>query len=439
MKRTSILIVALLFAFLCVACSDSIEDANRIPINDPVNNTSEPVHIPTPEPSPEPPDEPKPLFDMPPLPNNPPDYGIFKNYIVSPEPVTITNDAFIMEIPANTPYHIEIEQKIMECINWVQAASGFSFHIEGTRFNNVRIDFSEYGAYGGEFGIVVNAMDYIFDVPAVEGVYLHELSHTLQSRLVNINHHPFQEAFAILNSAKVARDNGLDFLYWHLMKNNYSYIGSSDEAGILSDFEHWYRTNEGTWDTYLYGFRFAVFLEEKYGDDILPELITNYSLKMGVHTSTKSEFVDFLVEQTDKSVFTDFVEWYQNNLELFDSTPFPLVKDKEVIIMPIIHDTFQSFTGSENYELDNVVLFDFFDSHAYANFKGLNIFGISGLLTINHSATIYSYDLHGTLLEVRAFDPGFHELSLPDASTLIISGFKSDFWFKPLFERCYTK
>jgi len=369
---------------------------------------------------------------------NPQDYGTFKNHNVSSVPVHISNESFTMYIPAGVPYRTDIEKRVLDYYNWVQAATGLSFHPPGTSYAKVHIDYAESGAYGVDSGITVNDQDYILDVPGAEYVYLHELLHTLQLRTVHIDNQPFVEAFAILGSAKVAKQQGLDYLYQHLMEYNYSSPPEEDEGAILANFERWYRTSRDAWDSYLFGFRFGVYLEGRYGDDVFQSLTKNYSTKLDGRASTQDGFVDFLIEQTDKNIFTDFVDWYRKNKAIFEEKAPPPVAEKEVVFMPIIHSTFRDFDNPYcSYVLNRAVLFDFFDSHALASFYGYAITGISGIFSVENEVTIQSYDLHGALLDTRVVGSGMHTLTFPDASTLTITGNDEEFQFRPNFTGCY--
>ena len=436
MKRLLALLFVLVLVFALGGCVDSSGD------DLPAEETPVPSSTPAPTPgeaesSIEAPDGDELPFETPP-PETPPDNSPFKNYLMSTVPLTITNDVFTMDIPASVPFHRDIEQRVLDWLDWIQEASGLALYPPGTSFGKMQIKFSEHGAMGGDYGIEVNAMDYMLDAPGTEFIYLHECSHTLQFRMVYIDHQPFQEAFAILNSAKAARDNGLDFLYWHLMHSNYSYTDPDDEKTILDDFELWYRTDNGTWNTYLFGFRFGLYLETRYGENILSDLIRSYAERVGRKNTTQNEFVDFLVEQTDGEIFTDFVSWYRENRALFDMTPSPPVRDSEVVFMPIINDFFQDFSGGSSYELDQKITFDFFDSHVYAQFSGYSILGISGSFSFEKAATIESYDLLGSLLETKSVNSGYCDLAFPDAASLVISGYTGEFTFRPEFEGCYS-
>ncbi|MCL2812816.1 MAG: hypothetical protein FWD25_13130 [Clostridia bacterium] len=249
------------------------------------------------------------------------------DYITSAAPVTITNDVFTMTIPADVPYPTNIESLILAYCNWVQEASGLSFFPPGTAYENIIMRITNDGgayAYGGAFGINVANMDYLLDAAGAEFAYLHELTHVLQFRLINIDCPPFTEAFAILNSAKAAKAQGLVYLYWHLMSFNYAYVDpSTEEAIISSDFETFYRTNEDGWDDYLYGFRFGVYLETVYGADIFTTIIQNHAAAFGTRALTRNEFVDFLLTQTNVDVFINFAEWYWQNKDLFEMKPEP--------------------------------------------------------------------------------------------------------------------
>jgi len=249
------------------------------------------------------------------------------NYVTSPVPIVISNDVFTMSIPADVPHPENIESLILDYCDWVQEASGLSFYPPGTTYEFETMQITNDGgayAYGGAFGINVADMDYLLDVLGAEFVYLHEFTHVLQDRLVSIDCPPFTEAFAILNSAKAAKAQGLDYLYWYLMSFNYAHIDPSTENAIVSSgFETFYRTNEDGWDDYLYGFRFGVYLEAAYGADIFATIIQNYAAEVGTRTTTRDEFVDFLLAQTHEDVFIDFAEWYWQNRDLFQMKPQP--------------------------------------------------------------------------------------------------------------------
>lgn len=246
------------------------------------------------------------------------------SYVTESTATVIENDVFVMDIPAGVPYPAQLESIILDCCAWVQESSGLSlFPKEGQP--KIRITNDGGVAWGGEFGINVENMDYLLDAPDFLYVYLHELTHTAQYRNVYIQCAPFLEGHAILNSMRIAKAHGLEYLYWHLRFNNYSYLDAAPEENeaILADFEHFYRTNEGDWNTYLYGFRFGVYLEEAYGEDIFQSIVLAYAQRVGEETITdQNHFVDFFMEKTSRTVFTDFEDWYGKNQALFQAIPF---------------------------------------------------------------------------------------------------------------------
>ena len=363
------------------------------------------------------------------------------NYTATDSSQTFTNDIFTMEIPANAFYRIGIEESILDYCDWVQEASGLSLFPPGSSLEKLSITNDGGAAWASGNILNVKNTDYILDVPGAEDVYLNGLTQVLLYRTALIDCMPFQLAFAILNSAKVARTQGLNYSYWHLMHDNFSYTDNTFQSEIVSSsFEQYYRTLD-EWDAFIYGFRFGVYLEYVYGEDIFPRLIKGYGAKMGLNPSTQNEFIDFLKEETSADVFEGFVSWYWNNLSVFDSTPPPAVSQGIVVFMPIIHNNIDDdgrfFISNDRYELHRTITFDFIDSHAYAWHTGHLIKGIGGDFLFEEPVTIEAYDIEDKLIETRAIQSGFHELTFPDAATLTISGYTGEFLFTPSFDGSY--
>lgn len=367
--------------------------------------------------------------------------ALFRQYTLSPSSVTISNPVFSMTIPANTPYHMDIEQRVLNFCQWVETASGLSFNPPGKP--SVPLVISNDGGvpWADSSGINVDDVDYILDTPGAEYVYLHELTHVLQARLVEINCPPFVEAFAILNSAKAAQSQGLDYLQWYIMSFNYADMDASAEAAIISpDVEQYFRANTHGWDNYLFGFRFGVYLEERYGSEIFTTIIKNYGDKAISSASSSNAFVDFLKTQTSADVFTQFVDWYWANTDLFSFKPFPVITADHVTFMPIINTFWQEFVVWDRIAIDETVTLDFRDSHAYAQLNGYTAHGISAHISVTETMTIDAYDKDSAFLETITVTPGSSQtLTFPRAALLIVSGTQSTLAFRPDFERCYTK
>jgi len=366
----------------------------------------------------------------------------FKNYQVSRVAVTIENDVFSMAIPANAPYYADIEKKVLDYCAWVQAATGLSFHPLSTSYAKISITNDGGHAYGGSFGVNLQDMDYLLDVGGASYVYLHELTHTLQYRLVQIDCQPFAEAFAILTSAKVAKEQGDDYLYWHLMSDNYAYVDPASEKDIVSSpaFETFYRTNDDGWDNYLYGFRFGVYLEITYDPDILSTIIKNFAAEAGTRSTTRDAFVDFIKTQTDADVFEDFVNWYWKNKKLFDQQPPPPQKGDPLAYMPIINEYYQGYSVTEEVSINGTATLDFTDSHAYAQFKGYCVNGIGASVYAKKALTIEAYDQKGGLLETKSITAKKStNVFFADAAYLVITCDADTIRFSPDFERCYSK
>ena len=371
------------------------------------------------------------------------DYRNFQNYVVSLAPLTIENDVFSMSIPANVPYYRNIEQKTLEYCDWVQEASGLSFLPKGKQYSKITIINSGDGApLGGEDGIEIQDMDYIFhDHTHPDFVYLHELSHTLQWRAAFIDCRPFQEAFAILNSAKVAKKQGMDFLYRYLMSFNYAFIEPETERAIISsDFETYYRTSKSDWDVYLVGFRFGVYLEERYGDDIFAKIIQNYGAKVGALKTSRDQFVDFLKNQTSQNVFQDFVDWYWDNKSIFAEKDEPEQQAGTVNCLPVINKHFKNYTQYRNIKFQTSVTIDFRDSHALAQMHGYTVNGISATIGTKGRITVAAFDKDGKQIGKITMNADENQkVTFKDAVTLVVIGTNGHLFFNPDFETNYSK
>lgn len=371
------------------------------------------------------------------------DYRNFQSYVVSLVPLTIENDVFSMSIPANVPYYRNIEQETLKYCHWVQEASGLSFLPKGKRYSKMTIVNSGDGApLGSEDGIEIQDAQYIFgdyEYPAF--YYLHELSHTLQWRAAYIDCRPFQEAFAILNSAKVAKKQGMDFLYRHLMSFNYAFIEPETERAIISsDFETYYRTSKSDWDVYLVGFRFGVYLEQRYGDDIFTKIIRRYAAKVGTRKTSRGQFVDFLKKQTGQNVFQDFVDWYWENKPIFAEKDELEQQAGMVTCLPQINKHFKDYTQYWNIKFQNSVTIDFRDSHALAQMHGYTVNGITAFMGADRLITVTAFDKDGKQVDKIMMPPGERRrVMFKNAVTLVVTGTNGHLFFNPDFETNYSK
>lgn len=371
------------------------------------------------------------------------DYRNFQNYAVSLVPLTIENDVFSMSIPANVPYYRNIEQKLVEYCDWVQEASGLSFLPKGKRYNKITIINSGDGApMGNADGIQVQDMDYIFhDHTEPAFAYLHELSHTLQWRAAYIDCWPFQEGFAILNSAKVAKKQGMDFLYRYLMSYNYAFIEPEKERAIISsDFERYYRTSENSWDDYLVGFRFGVYLEQTYGTDIFTKIIQNYGAKVGTSKTSRDKFVNFLKTQTGQNVFRDFVDWYWESKSIFAEKDELEQQAGTVNCLPVINKYVQCYTRYWNIGFKESATIDFRDSHALAQMHGYTVNGISAIMGADRFITVTALDKDGNQVDKIMMQSGERrKVMFKDAATLVVTGTNAHLFFDPDFQANYSK
>lgn len=370
------------------------------------------------------------------------DYRNFQNLVISLVPTTIENDVFVMYIPANVPYERDIEKTVLQYIERVQKASGLSFFSNARESSKLYISFEQRFPFAGDDGIYLG----IPELYAKEQEYTYTLllSHTLLSRSVSMDSAPSRYAFAVLNSAKTAKMYGRDYLYWYVMHHNFSFFELERERNVIGPgLEDFFRKGLGehreSSDDILTGFRFGVYLEEQYGDDILAKLVKLYAQQQE-NTTEKSSFVDLLKEQTSPKVFDEFVSWYWKNRALFVWKEAPAITERTVSFRPRIDEQWQAFLNYWTITFEDSVTLDLRESHALAQLNGYKIKAISVILGTKTPITITSFDKDGNQVEKNTMRADEQRLIMfPNAATLVITGANGRLFVDLEFGRSYFK
>lgn len=359
----------------------------------------------------------------------------FRNYAVSAGGVTISNPRFNMKIPAGSVYPKNIEAFVLNCMDRVEKASGFSFYPAGKKYQKINITVEKGGfAYGSENGINLESMDLIIDERDAFYVYAHELSHVLDYRNAGtIYLAPFVEAFAILNAYRAIEIVGAREYFINTM--NYSHF--DNDAEFLADPENYYLKSEG-WDAYLAGFRFGVFLEKTYGSNIFPEIMKRNTELYQKSKQTKPGLISVIKSMTSEKVFDDFTIWYKDNADVFSGIipedPADAVKGiSEELVMPVLNNFYQGYSMYKYLKEDGLVL-DFNDGFALAEYYGYMVNGIVANLYSEGNNTFYFYDPDGNLISSKEISKTA-EVSIPGAAKIRIEGDPGLVYISPLWEK----
>lgn len=370
------------------------------------------------------------------------DYRNFQNYIVSLVPVTIENDIFSMVIPANSPYHKDIEEVMLNYCDWVQEASGLSLFPEGTKYDKIRIGYQDADSYyGRNEDMYLWEVEHMLDGSSAPYFPLSILSWMLQDRTVHTKCPPFNDAFRFLNSAKAAKNNGMDYIYWYIMSYNFNVFEPEDERRIIAPgYETLFRSGKDSWEMTCVSLRFGVFLEQQYGTDILQNVIKKYAEKMQGNTATRDDFVDFLKQQTDQNVFEAFVSWYWENTALFNQSNTPELQTERFVCMPIITKYYQGFSDYQRFFIDKMMEFDFHEANAYVQHRGYQINGIYGSFYSDKEVTVTTFNETGKMVARSVVKPNSYvRIESKGATKLVVTGDNVHIRFMPLFEHCYSK
>lgn len=363
-----------------------------------------------------------------------------RDFAVADRDISISNSRFSMNIPKGTLYPKRIESYILKWMDLVEKASGFSFYPEGKKYPKVTVSvIDSTGAMGGSEGIWVSKIDLLTDEYSQAYVYLHELSHTLDYRNTGTNLQPFTESFAIMNAYKALELYGRsDLARLYACEDFWT---SEIKVSDLKNFEEYYANVEG-WDGYIAGFAFSFYLKQKYGDNILTDIMKKWHSKYGENSreQPKSEFIRVIKECTSESVFTDFRAWYQKNRSAYlkwnevDNDLYLARGINEATCLPLITPYYQGFP---KYKFDNVdtLLLDFYEGIFISQFHGYSAKGIFGNCYTSTDAMVSFYDADWNFICAGTFRAGLHNIEAWGAVRMLVKGNGGYFNFEPVFSR----
>lgn len=269
----------------------------------------------------------------------------FKHYTIARNEITIDNSYFKMVIPKNTVYRKDIENHILTYMKLVEQASGFTFYPENKNFPKVEI---VIGTSSNMDIIEINANNLIIDEPSSPYILARQMSFTLYLRNSGPkNIRSFYESFAILNGYRVLKLNNMNTVK---IPNEYVYF--SEIAHALKDLENYY-FNAGNFSADV-GYRFAVYLEEIYGETVLTDIIKKWAELYGdaLDSQSKEKFAEIIKIVTSEDVFQNFKKWYIKNSEKFEFIPLtdPAGAGEgvsEVLVMPLFSNFNISYSNPE--------------------------------------------------------------------------------------------
>jgi len=332
-------------------------------------------------------------------------------YSVSSDPVVIFTEHAIVRIEPNLIYPKNLGDFIEEIIKIMEQETGLSFSTDNKLIISVQFSSNPYST---ERGITIQPIDVI---PSNIETILHELSHTLQLQTCNIKTQMFQEGFAIMNSYRISSKFRIPNLFDPFF--NYSFY--DNEELMLSDPVTYFQEVRG-WDAYLCGFRFAYFLEEKYGKTIYPEIFKAIK-ELYPYGCNNSELMDVIKSQTSDEVFDEFKEWYKGRREIFDKS-HPTVNLNQTAyleVFPLYNENFKGYSLPRFTYKDNITL-DFTDGFAYLQYMGHNIKGLFGTAQSEGEHTINFYDVSGELICTQQVNNSLVRLDTYGAVKIEITG-----------------
>lgn len=367
-----------------------------------------------------------------------------KEFTVAKKDVKIYNERFNISIPKGFIYPNKIQAYVLKWMKLVEEASGLSFYPAGKKLPKISVTAVKgTGAYGFNDGIVVSQMDLLTDDSAAAYAYLHELSHVLDFRNSCTNLQPFTEGFAINNCYGALKLLGRSDIAQVMAVMNYWNNSSIDSH--LDDFEVYYSTVDG-WDGYIAGYIFSFYLKDKYGDNILTEIMKKWRSKFDINAQKKpkSEFIKVIKECTSKNVFLNFKDWYKKNeasfkkADMLDNDLYLASGIAEIMCLPIISDYYQEFPRSKFDKVD-ILLLDFYEAFFISQFYSYSAMGIFGNCYSSTEATISFYDPEWKFICSRKLDVGFNNIEVWGAARMLVKGDGGYFNFDPSFEKMMKK
>jgi len=353
-----------------------------------------------------------------PVPNSDSDSDFFVpklapgKYTVSQTSEIFYTDRAIIYIEPNIYYPKDFGDIVEYTLDLIEQETGLTFSTDKQLIIQVQ---QKAGPYGTKSGIVIQPVDVLPD-----NIYtlFHELSHTVQYQTCDITMLSITEGFAIMNSMKMSGKSRLPSLYDVFF--NMSFF--DNESLMLSDPET-YLTEVRGWDAYMAGFRFVYFLEEKYGDDILPKIFRKAGELYPDGGCGNSELIDIIKSQTSQYVFQEFAKWYENNRQIFVRT-YPVINLENTDCLEIFpyYDDNTKIYWLPAFTYRNSITLDFTGGFSYLQHSGLKVKGILGTATSEGKHTLSFFDASDKLICTKQIDNSQVELDIYGAVKIEITG-----------------
>lgn len=337
-------------------------------------------------------------------------------YTVSTEEVVIYTDRAIVYLEPNVFYPKNLADFVNETVEIIEQETGLSF-LNDNRIGNMLYVHVQHAniPYSTEHGAFVQPMDVLPN--CIETIF-HELSHTIQLQACSdIKMRTLSEGFAIVNAFRVSGKSSLPNLFDPFF--NYSFF--ENEELMMSDPERFIMEAEG-WDTYLAGFRFVYYLEEKYGKTICPRIFTRIG-EMYPDGCSNSELIEIVKSMTSEDVFHDFKEWYGSEREKF-ARSYPVVsldKTGYLEVFPVYNENTKVYFMPE-FTYQGSITLDFTGGFEYLQFLGHNVKGIFGTVQSEGEHTLSFYDAYGELVCTKQVSNSQIRLDTPKAVKIEITG-----------------
>jgi hypothetical protein len=368
-----------------------------------------------------------------------------KEFTVAEKDVDISNEMVRIIIPQGFIYPNRIQEYVLKWMKLVEKASGFNFYPEGGNHSKVSVTVGKgTGATGFIDGIEVAQMDLLTDDSATAYVFLHELSHTLDDRNSDTNMTTFKEGFAILNACGAMKLLGRSDLAQVTAYNNFWAYPAIDSQ--LDNFEEYYTTVDG-WDAYNAGYKFAFYLQQKYGDRIFTGIMKKWRSISGANPDEKQEsnFIKVIKECTSENVFSDFKDWYLENKALYnkentlDNDLYSAAGITEAMCLPVINEDYQGFPRYKYGKVDYLLL-DFYEALFLSQYYGYSARGIFGKCYTSTEATVSFYDPEWKFICSKKLDAGLiKNIEVWGAARMLVKGSGGYFNFDPSFEKMMEK
>ena len=293
--------------------------------------------------------------------------GHFSDYIDLDDFIVIQNEYIKIFIPKEWYYSPDIEETMMQAINWVEDFTemntltrkidkvGYIDNKQNLEWNQdlelrdpderCALLFYELASLDNKF--VIFPVSYPCAIPAADGDFvqlteecykidsydsdefgtlLHEFTHSAQIRYAeNVDAcYPMQEGLAVWVTRKIAKEQDLDKLYNY---NNRNYKTGSLPADLEAYFAGDWFKDIGLYDNeirnnnpYDYGYVFYLYLEETCGNDIFYKIFKEgkknkyrYDRYGTIAIESARLYVEAIKKVTSEDVFKDCQVWFNKN------------------------------------------------------------------------------------------------------------------------------